>query len=111
MSLLIADSPLEGSVEGCLHQLVNTARRCWCSHQRPRLPQPPNPFLTTSFLICFLPRFVTFLLDEKSNQKNQEEKTLAAAQTAFLHLVHRETLSVSSWTYAMPIERLLLSPS
>ncbi|AMM52620.1 hypothetical protein TH61_17530 [Rufibacter sp. DG15C] len=47
-------------------------------------PTPSSQIL----LPCFLPRFVTFLLDVQPNQKNQEEKKLTAAQTAFLRILH-----------------------
>jgi hypothetical protein len=47
--------------------------------------------LTNFTLSYFLPGFVTFLLDEKSNQKNQEEKKLAErSDSLFFKEVHRE---------------------
>ena len=55
-----------------------------------------NPFPTNFPLFYFLRRFVTFLLDEKSNQKNQKPPNSLTAQTGRgLTEVHREKLFVS----------------
>ncbi|WP_210487958.1 hypothetical protein [Rufibacter aurantiacus] len=70
----------------------------------------PTSFLTKT-LGCSrgLRTFVTFLLDEKSNQKNQEEKKLADAQTVFssVRVPPGKSLLFHGEIASLPLEQFL----